>query len=96
MKKQYYQIAFAVLFLCIVVGLFIYNLRNDLPGADDNASTVISQVAPNYKPWFEGIGLELSKRTERILFGLQMLGGVILFGVCLRYLQKSAKTVNHK
>ena len=78
-------------FLLIVAVLYVYNLKNDLPGADDNASTVISQVAPGYQPWFDGIGLELSKSAERILFALQMLGGVLLFFVCFRFLKKTVK-----
>ncbi len=96
MKKLHFKILSVALFLIIVCGLYIYNLQNDLPGADDNASAVIGQVAPHYKPWFAGVGPELSKGTERILFGLQILGGATLFAVCFRLLQKTGNTSDKK
>lgn len=96
MKKEHYQILSIALFLLIVAGLYLYNLQQDLPGADDNASSVIGQVAPNYKPWFSGIGIKLGKMTERIMFGMQLLGGVVVFAICFRHLQKQNKISNNR
>jgi ABC-type cobalt transport system, periplasmic component len=88
MTKNRIQILSAAFLLLIVAGLYIYNFRQELPGADDNASAVIGQIAPAYKPWCKGISFDLTKRVEALIFGMQMLIGVIMFAVFFRYLKK--------
>lgn len=96
MKNKRVQIIVGSLFLLCMAGLYIYNIKHDLPGTDDNASSVIGLVAPHYKPWATSVGPELSVTSERILFGLQMLGGAVLFAVCYHLLKKSAQSAGSK
>ncbi len=88
MKKNHIRIMLSVCFLLVVAGLYLYNLQQDLPGADDNASTVIGQIAPGYKPWCKSVSFELTKEMEALFFGLQLLSGIVMFAVCFRYLKK--------
>ncbi|MDP4269110.1 MAG: energy-coupling factor ABC transporter substrate-binding protein [Bacteroidota bacterium] len=96
MKKNYIRIILSAFFLLIVAGLYIYNYLHNLPGADDNASTVIGQVAPGYRPWCESVSFELTKGMEALFFGLQMLSGVVMFAVCFRYLKKFGQNTSQK
>ena len=66
MNKNYNRILSAAILLLLVAGLYIYNFRQDLPGADDNASAVIGQIAPAYKPWCKSISFDLTKEMEAL------------------------------
>jgi cobalt transport protein len=68
--------------------LFGYNTWIGLPGSDDSAKTLVQSITPNYRPWFEGFGLELNATTETLLFIAQIALGVLLLFVCLRQLRK--------
>ncbi|WP_243345918.1 energy-coupling factor ABC transporter substrate-binding protein [Parabacteroides sp. FAFU027] len=96
MKNNHIRILSASIFLLIVAGLYMYNFRQDLPGADDNASTVIGQIAPAYKPWCKSISFDLTKEMEALFFGLQMLSGVVIFAICFRFLKKSGQKTTLK
>lgn len=69
MKKQ------NVILLIFVVVLAFFPLylqkEAEFSGADDQASEMINEVDPNYKPWFENVWKPPSGEVESFLFALQ-------------------------
>lgn len=75
--------------ILILIAVFVMLLSfyfgskvGDLGGADDKAGQVITQVAPEYKPYFKNI-FEPSQETESLLFALQAAGGAFIIGYIL-------------
>lgn len=74
------------LLLCVVLlaVLPLLTLRQaEFKGADNQASEVISELAPDYKPWFSSVIQLPSSEVESLLFAVQAsIGtGVICFGL---------------
>ena len=73
-----------VLLVLGVVALFAVPLalnggRSDYAGTDNQATTVIEQNDPHYRPWFESVFKPTSPSVESGLFALQAaLGGGVL------------------
>jgi cobalt/nickel transport protein len=73
-----------VLLVLGVVALFAVPLalnggRSDYAGTDSQATTMIEQNDPNYRPWFESVFSPSSKEVESGLFALQAaVGGGVL------------------
>ena len=91
MKKQtIFFLVFVVIALAIVP-LFM-NPGSEFGGADGEAEGIISEVAPEYQPWFSPIWEPPGGETESLLFALQAaLGaGVIGYYVGVKRGQKPA------
>ncbi|MDO6355300.1 energy-coupling factor ABC transporter substrate-binding protein [Caloramator sp. CAR-1] len=69
--------------LIIITSLLIGSQRGDLGGADDKAQDVISEVAPDYKPYFNSIFEPPSGEIESLIFALQSAGGAFIIGYVL-------------
>jgi cobalt/nickel transport protein len=72
-----------VLLVLAVVALFAVPLlaggTAEYTGTDNQATTVIQQQDPGYRPWFESVLPPLSPSVESGLFALQAgLGGMVL------------------
>lgn len=83
MKKRT-LISIVLLLLCVVIIIFpLMSIKDsEFGGADDKAEDVITEVDPDYEPWFDSI-IELpGGETESMLFALQAaLGaGVVGYG----------------
>lgn len=59
----------------------------DLPGTDNEAVRVVSELRPEYKPWFSPLFKPPSAEIERLLFGVQAAFGVALLGYCIAHLR---------
>lgn len=62
-------------------------------GSDDQAEGIISEVDPNYEPWFEPIYEPASGEIESLLFALQAAIGS---GVIFYYLGYNRGKKNHE
>lgn len=79
MKKQtIFFLVFVVIALAIVP-LFM-NPGSEFGGADGEAEGIISEVAPNYQPWFSPIWEPPGGETESLLFALQAALGAGVIG----------------
>lgn len=73
----------AVLALIIVPFL----VKPDAPyeGADAQAETAITEIAPNYKPWFSSLFEPPSGEIESLLFSVQAAVGAGLIGYAIGF-----------
>lgn len=79
----------AVVLLCVLPLLFV---EGEFSGADDAAEGVISEISPEYEPWFKPLA-ELPGETESMLFALQAALGAGVIGYSLGLL-KGKQNVN--
>lgn len=72
--------AFAIAALSLVYGT---SRGGEFEGADGQAEGTISEVAPDYEPWFEPFLPELPGEVESGLFALQagIGGGIVGYGL---------------
>lgn len=54
-------------------------------GSDGQAEGLITEIQPDYKPWFEPFWTPPSGEIESLLFGLQAALGAGLVAYCLGY-----------
>ncbi|NOU81440.1 energy-coupling factor ABC transporter substrate-binding protein [Paenibacillus sp. LMG 31459] len=73
----------AVVLLCVLPLLFV---SGDFGGADDAAEGVITEINPEYEPWFKPL-TELPGETESMLFALQAAIGAGVIGFSLGLLK---------
>lgn len=82
MKKNLLLIAI-VIFLT-VLPLFMQK-GAEFAGADGQAEVVITQIAPDYKPWFNSFWEPPSGEIESLLFALQAALGAGFIGYFVGY-----------
>ncbi|MEK4029434.1 energy-coupling factor ABC transporter substrate-binding protein [Pseudobacillus sp. FSL P4-0506] len=73
-----------ILLLILVVGLavipLIINKTAEFNGADGEAEEAITEINPDYKPWFESLWEPPSGEVESLLFVLQAAVGALFIG----------------
>ena len=80
LKTSYKNILLFLLVIFIAVFPLIINKEAAFEGADGEAEAMISQVNPNYEPWFEVFWEPPSGEIESALFALQaVLGSAFIF-----------------
>lgn len=72
-----------VILLTIIPLIFIKNA--EFGGADGQAGKVITEVEPDYEPWFNAIWEPPSGEIESLLFSLQAALGAIIIGYVIGY-----------
>ncbi|PAQ16475.1 cobalt ABC transporter substrate-binding protein CbiN [Bacillaceae bacterium SAOS 7] len=70
---------FAIVVLLAVVPLVI-NKDAEFLGADGQAEEAITEISPDYQPWFDVIWEPPSGEVESLLFALQAAGGALFIG----------------
>ncbi len=73
-----------IVLLALVIGLtvlpFFIPHGGEFAGSDNQAEQAISQLDPNYKPWFAPIFEPASSEIESLLFTLQgSIGSAVVF-----------------
>ncbi|MBB1023167.1 MULTISPECIES: energy-coupling factor ABC transporter substrate-binding protein [unclassified Dietzia] len=73
-------VAFAITVLSLVYGA---GAGGEFEGADGQAEGAISEVSPDYEPWFEPLLPELPGEVESGVFALQagIGGGIVGYGL---------------
>lgn len=79
MKKQTVLFLILVVVALAIVPLFLHP-GSEFGGADGEAESAISEVAPEYKPWFSPIWEPPGGETESLLFALQASLGAGVIG----------------
>ncbi|GAB4265976.1 energy-coupling factor ABC transporter substrate-binding protein [Thermincola ferriacetica] len=80
-----------VLLLLLVVALviipFVINKDAEFGGADGKAEEVITEIQPDYKPWFSSVWEPPSGEIESLLFALQAAFGAGFIGYYVGYVR---------
>lgn len=91
-RRAIYAIGFIVIVLILMSSFFVAS-NGDFGGADDKAEGSISEINPEYKPWFSSIW-EPPGETESLLFALQAAIGALIIGYFIgRYLPKKNASI---
>lgn len=69
----------AIVILLAVAPLFLHR-DSEFGGADGEAETAITEIAPDYEPWFSPIWEPPGGETESLLFALQAALGAGFIG----------------
>ena len=88
MKKNLILILLAV--LLAIVPLFM-NRGAEFGGADGQAEEVITQINPDYQPWFSSLWEPPSGEIESLLFALQAALGAGFIGYYIGYVRGRKK-----
>jgi ABC-type cobalt transport system, periplasmic component len=78
-KVEYILIAVLVIFGAIFV-CQTFILDSEFGGADGEADDLISEINPDYEPWFDPIWEPPGGETESLLFCLQGAFGALIIG----------------
>lgn len=72
------------------VPLLYANSRNrEFVGTDNHAARLVSELRPEYKPWFSPIFTPPSAEIERLLFGIQAALGAAVLTYCIAHSRAS-------
>lgn len=95
LNKQTIFVVIAVLLIALVPLIVIpmtHNGEEELfGGSDDAAEAMISEVAPDYKPWYEPFWEPPSGEIESLLFSLQVAIGAVFVGYAFGVLHERSK-----
>lgn len=73
-----------IIIVIIIAVIPLLTLKNaEFAGADGLAETAITEIAPDYKPWFSPIYEPASGEIESLLFALQAAIGAGVMGFIL-------------
>lgn len=77
-------ILFVIVIMLAVVPLYLQKGAEFL-GADGQAEEAITEIAPDYKPWFNSFWEPPSGEIESLLFSIQAAIGAIVIGYVIGY-----------
>lgn len=81
-----------ILLVIVIAAVPLWLLPHaEFGGADDQAEEAITQLNPDYEPWFEPILEPASGEVESLLFALQAAIGAGIVGFVLGRVTKSDK-----
>lgn len=75
----------------LMVGALLINQTGEFGGSDGEAETVITEINPNYRPWFDSLLEPKSGEIESLLFTLQGSLGVGIITYILGYYKGKKK-----
>lgn len=88
-----------VILLLIVLCLSIYPLvmqnGSEFSGADDQLGEKISELNPDYKPWFTAFWEPPSSEVESLLFAVQAALGAGFLGYFFGYYKGRREAIKH-
>ncbi len=94
MKKN--VILIAILCALVVIPLLM-NPGAEFSGADGQAQSFITQVAPDYQPWIEPLIEPASGEIESLLFTLQgSIGAAVIFYILGFYHGRRRNDADHR
>jgi cobalt/nickel transport protein len=86
MKRQNLLLLVAVILLTVLPLVLIKPATSEealFTGSDGQAEAAITQIRPDYQPWFAPLWEPPSGEIESLLFGLQAALGAGVIGYCL-------------
>ncbi|NTU90240.1 MAG: energy-coupling factor ABC transporter substrate-binding protein [Actinobacteria bacterium] len=90
-KKQNALTGIIIGFLVVVLAVYplVFNSASEFSGTDDQAVSVIAELAPDYVPWVDSLFKPPSSEIENLLFCLQAALGAGVVGYYLAYARYS-------
>jgi cobalt/nickel transport protein len=81
-----------ILFVIIIAAVpLALQKKAAFTGSDDQAKKAITDIDPNYKPWFKSIWVPPSGEVESLLFAVQAGIGCLVLGYILGYMRGRKK-----
>lgn len=84
-KTRNKNILLLILTVILIIIPLILNSTAEYGGADGEAESLISEINPNYKPWFNSLYEPPSGEIESLLFSTQAAIGAGIIGYFLGY-----------
>jgi cobalt/nickel transport protein len=84
-KTRNKNIIFLLLTIVLIITPLILNSTAEYGGADGEAESLISEINPDYEPWFNSLYEPPSGEIESLLFSTQAAIGSIIIGYFLGY-----------
>lgn len=84
-KTRNKNILLLILTVILIITPLILNSTAEYGGADGEAESLISEINPNYKPWFNSLYEPPSGEIESLLFSTQVAIGAGIIGYFLGY-----------
>lgn len=84
-KTRNKNILLLILTVILIIVPLILNSTAEYGGADGEAESLISEINPNYKPWFNSLYEPPSGEIESLLFSTQAAIGAGIIGYFLGY-----------
>ncbi|HCJ58071.1 energy-coupling factor ABC transporter substrate-binding protein [Lutispora sp.] len=85
-----------ILAVVIIITPLVIHKSAEFGGADGQAGDVISEIAPEYEPWFESLWEPPSGEIESLLFSLQVAIGAGIIGYIFGAMKEKRKVVNNR
>ncbi len=84
-----------LILICALIAIIPLAMIKDseFVGADGVAEEIITEISPEYEPWFESVLAPPGGETESLLFCLQVGLGAIVLGYGFGYLVARKKYV---
>lgn len=74
------NILLLILVMCLAVVPLVMNKTAEFNGADGEAEEAITEINPDYIPWFDALWEPPSGEVESLLFALQAAAGALFIG----------------
>ena len=84
-KTRNKNILLLILTVILIITPLILNSTAEYGGADGEAESLISEINPNYKPWFNSLYEPPSGEIESLFFSTQAAIGAGIIGYFLGY-----------
>lgn len=81
MRKQ--NAILLVIFALLIIVPLVLNPSAEYSGSDSNAENMVSEINPNYEPWFEPLWEPPSGEVESLSFTLFATFGALIIGYYL-------------
>lgn len=94
MGKSKKNIILLILVAILVISPLIINSKAEFLGADDKAEEAITEINPNYKPWFQNIWEPPSGEVESLIFAVQASLGAGVICYFFGYLRGKKKVID--
>lgn len=94
MKSSGKKLALILLIVALVVAPIILKPNAEYGGADGEAETAVTEINPEYEPWFSNIWEPPSGEIESLLFSLQAAAGAGVIFYVLGYLKGKSNALN--
>jgi cobalt/nickel transport protein len=92
MSVRIKNIVLIIFVLALAISPLLIKNGAEFGGADDQAEEVITQIQPDYEPWFQSIWEPPSGEIESLLFALQAAIGAGFIGYYLGYVMAKKRT----
>ena len=83
-------------FVILIIAMPLFFFKGAFYGSDDQATTAIKRIDPNYQPWFKQIYQPQSSEVESFLFAAQAALGSGIVCFYLGYKKGEQKRNSHE